>query len=219
MIYMDNAATTMQKPPQVAEAVVRAMGTLGNAGRGASEASLGAARVIYETREQLCRLFHGEDPRQIVFTLNATESLNTAIGGLIDPGDHVITTAMEHNSVLRPLYACGQTGTEVTILRCDEKGNISYEKLEAAIRENTKAIICTHGSNLTGNLNDAKKSARSQKSTEYCLYWMRRRQRGMCRSTYRKCRLTCYASPDIKDCSDRREPVGCMCVRECRSVR
>ena len=157
MIYMDNAATTMQKPPQVAEAVVLAMGTLGNAGRGASEASLGAARVIYETREQLCRLFHGEDPRQIVFTLNATESLNTAIGGLIDPGDHVITTAMEHNSVLRPLYACGQTGTEVTILGCDEKGNISYEKLEAAIRENTKAIICTHGSNLTGNLNDAKK--------------------------------------------------------------
>ena len=109
MIYMDNAATTMQKPPQVAEAVVRAMGTLGNAGRGASEASLGAARVIYETREQLCRLFHGEDPRQIVFTSNATESLNTVIGGLIDPEDHVITTAMEHNSVLRPLYACGQT--------------------------------------------------------------------------------------------------------------
>ena len=67
-IYMDNAATTMQKPPQVAEAVVRAMGTLGNAGRGAGEASLSAARVIYETREQLCRLFHGEDPRQIVFT-------------------------------------------------------------------------------------------------------------------------------------------------------
>ena len=153
MIYMDNAATTMQKPPQVAEAVVRAMGTLGNAGRGASEASLGAARVIYETREQLCRLFHGEDPRQIVFTLNATESLNTAIGGLIDPGDHVITTVMEHNSVLRPLYACERMGTELTILGCDEKGTISYEKLEAAIRENTKAIICTHGSNLTGNLN------------------------------------------------------------------
>ena len=157
MIYMDNAATTMQKPPQVAEAVVRAMGTLGNAGRGASEASLGAARVIYETREQLCRLFHGEDPRQIVFTSNATESLNTVIGGLIDPEDHVITTAMEHNSVLRPLYACERMGTELTILGCDEKGNISYEKLEAAIRENTKAIICTHGSNLTGNLNDAKK--------------------------------------------------------------
>ena len=119
MIYMDNAATTMQKPPQVAEAVVRAMGTLGNAGRGASEASLGAARVIYETREQLCRLFHGEDPRQIVFTSNATESLNTAIGGLIDPGDHVITTAMEHNSVLRPLYACERMGD-----RADDPGDV-----------------------------------------------------------------------------------------------
>lgn len=157
MVYMDNAATTMQKPPQVAQAVVRAMGTIGNAGRGASEASLSAARVIYETREQLCLLFHGEDPRQIVFTSNATESLNMAIQGLIDPGDHVVTTVMEHNSVLRPLYACERMGAQLTILECDEKGNISYEKLEDAIRENTKAIVCTHGSNLTGNMNDAKK--------------------------------------------------------------
>ena len=157
MIYMDNAATTMQKPPQVADAVVRAMGTIGNAGRGASEASLSAARIIYETREQLCRLFHGEDPRQIAFTSNATESLNTAIYGMIDPEDHVITTVMEHNSVLRPLYACERAGTQLTILDCDEKGNLSYEMLEAAIRKNTKAIVCTHGSNLTGNMNDAKR--------------------------------------------------------------
>ncbi len=157
MIYMDNAATTMQKPPQVADAVVRAMGMIGNAGRGASEASLSAARIIYETREQLCRLFHGEDPRQIAFTSNATESLNTAIYGMIDPEDHVITTVMEHNSVLRPLYACERAGTQLTILDCDEKGNLSYEMLEAAIRKNTKAIVCTHGSNLTGNMNDAKR--------------------------------------------------------------
>lgn len=154
---MDNAATTMQKPPQVAEAVVRAMGTIGNAGRGASEAALSAARIIYETREQLCELFHGEDPRQIAFTSNATESLNTAITGLIDPGDHVITTVMEHNSVLRPLYACEQAGAKLTITECDEKGNLSYEMLEAAIRKETKAIVCTHGSNLTGNMNDAKR--------------------------------------------------------------
>lgn len=154
---MDNAATTMQKPPQVAEAVVRAMGTIGNAGRGASEAALSAARIIYETREQLCELFHGEDPRQIAFTSNATESLNTAITGLIDPGDHVITTVMEHNSVLRPLYACERAGAKLTITECDEKGNLSYEMLEAAIRKETKAIVCTHGSNLTGNMNDAKR--------------------------------------------------------------
>ena len=157
MIYFDNAATTLQKPETVAKAVAEAISNLGNAGRGAYDAALHSMRMAYETREMINEFFNGDGPEQVAFMSNATEALNTAIDGMLQPGDHVITTAMEHNSVLRPLYACGQTGTEVTILGCDEKGNISYEKLEAAIRENTKAIICTHGSNLTGNLNDAKK--------------------------------------------------------------
>lgn len=154
MIYMDNAATTLQKPKCVAQAVVNAMNSFGNAGRGLNDASMGAARVIYDTREKLCRLFHGENPRQLAFTSNATESLNIAIQGLIGPGDHVITTMMEHNSVLRPLYERENAGAELTILKCDAQGNISYEEMEKAIRENTKAIVCTHGSNLTGNLTD-----------------------------------------------------------------
>lgn len=157
MIYMDNAATTLQKPPCVAEAVVRAMSSFGNAGRGLNDASLDAARVIYDTRERLCRLFHGENPKQIAFTSNATESLNLAIKGLISPGDHVISTVLEHNSVLRPLYEREQFGTGLTILGCDEAGNISYEEMEAAVRSNTKAIVCTHGSNLTGNLTDLER--------------------------------------------------------------
>lgn len=154
MIYMDNAATTLQKPECVAKAVVNAMNSFGNAGRGLNDASMGAARVIYDTREKLCRLFHGENPKQFAFTSNATESLNIAIQGLIGPGDHVITTMMEHNSVLRPLYERENAGAELTILTCDAQGNISYEEMEKAIRENTKAIVCTHGSNLTGNLTD-----------------------------------------------------------------
>ena len=154
MIYMDNAATTLQKPECVAQAVVNAMNSFGNAGRGLNDASMGAARVIYDTREKLCRLFHGENPKQFAFTSNATESLNTAIQGLIGPGDHVITTMLEHNSVLRPLYERENAGAELTILTCDAQGNISYEEMEKAIRENTKAIVCTHGSNLTGNLTD-----------------------------------------------------------------
>lgn len=154
MIYMDNAATTLQKPECVAKAVVNAMNSFGNAGRGLNDASMGASRVVYDTREKLCRLFHGENPKQFAFTSNATESLNTAIQGLIGPGDHVITTMMEHNSVLRPLYEREAVGVELTILKCDTYGNISYEEIEAAIRENTKAIVCTHGSNLTGNLTD-----------------------------------------------------------------
>ncbi len=154
MIYMDNAATTLQKPECVAKAVVNAMNSFGNAGRGLNDASMGASRVVYDTREKLCRLFHGENPKQFAFTMNATESLNTAIQGLIGPRDHVITTMLEHNSVLRPLYEREAVGVELTILKCDTYGNISYEEIEAAIRENTKAIVCTHGSNLTGNLTD-----------------------------------------------------------------
>ena len=157
MIYMDNAATTIQKPVKVAEAVVSAMSSIGNAGRGATEASLSASRMIFDTREKLCRLFHAESPTRIAFTANSTESLNIAVKGIVGSGDHVITTVLEHNSVLRPLYECREKGTELTILGCDEKGNISYKEMENAVKKNTKAIVCTHGSNLTGNMVDIER--------------------------------------------------------------
>lgn len=151
MIYLDNAATTMHKPKEVIDAVACAMSSMGNAGRGANEASLSASRIIYDTREKLCRFFHGENPRQIVFTNNSTESLNIAIKGLLNPGDHVITTMLEHNSVLRPLYEMKEKGVELTIIESDKNGRFRLEDMEAAIRPNTKMIVCTNGSNLTGN--------------------------------------------------------------------
>ena len=157
MIYMDNAATTMRKPKEVAEAVMHAMNSMGNAGRGANEASLSAARVIYDTRELLADFFDAENPKQIVFTSNSTESLNIAIKGILNPKDHAITTMLEHNSVLRPLYEMEERGVELSIVKSDRKGNISYEEIEHEIRQNTKAIICTHGSNLTGNMIDIKR--------------------------------------------------------------
>lgn len=157
MIYMDNAATTLRKPVQVKEAVLAALDTMGNAGRGASDPALDASRVIYGTREKLAGLFHAESPSRIVFMANSTESLNIAIKGLCDPGDHVITTVLEHNSVLRPLYECRERGTALTILECDEKGNISYEEMERAVRPETKMIVCTHASNLTGNMIDLER--------------------------------------------------------------
>ena len=157
MIYMDNAATTLRKPVQVKEAVLAVLDTMGNAGRGASDPALDASRVIYGTREKLAGLFHAESPSRIVFTVNSTESLNIAIKGLCDPGDHVITTVLEHNSVLRPLYECRERGTALTILGCDEKGNISYEEMERAVRPETKMIVCTHASNLTGNMIDLER--------------------------------------------------------------
>ncbi|MCQ5202831.1 aminotransferase class V-fold PLP-dependent enzyme [Mordavella massiliensis] len=157
MIYLDNAATTMQKPEEVIEAVVQAMHSMGNAGRGAHSASLEASRTIYDTRELLCRFFGGTDPRRLVFTSNSTESLNIAIKGLFESGDHVITTMLEHNSVLRPLYEMEKRGVELTIIPADKKGVIDYNDIEKAIRPNTKAVVCTHGSNLTGNLVDIER--------------------------------------------------------------
>ena len=154
MIYMDNAATTMHKPQEVIDAVVSAMGSMGNAGRGASEAALSASRIIYDTRDRLAKLFHAEDARQIAFTANSTESLNIAIKGILEPGDHVITTVLEHNSVLRPLYEMEKRGVELSIVGCDEKGMPDLAQMEQAVKENTKMIICTNGSNLKGNYID-----------------------------------------------------------------
>lgn len=157
MIYLDNAATTMKKPDVVIQAVTEALCTIGNAGRGGHDASLDASRIIYDTRERLAQFFHAESPKQVVFTMNSTESLNIAIKGILEKGDHVITTALEHNSVLRPLYEMEEKGVELTIIPADKQGCIDYADFEKNIRENTKAYICTNGSNLTGNVIDLKK--------------------------------------------------------------
>lgn len=157
MIYFDNAATTMRKPDAVVQAVTQALCSLGNPGRGVHDAALDASRIIFDTRRLLAELFGAENPKQIAFTANSTESLNIAIKGILSPGDHVITTALEHNSVLRPLYELEEKGVELTIVTSDAQGRIRYEDFEAAIRPNTKAIVCTHGSNLTGNLVDIRR--------------------------------------------------------------
>lgn len=154
MIYLDNAATTMKKPPAVVTAVTEALCCLGNAGRGGHDASLDASRVIFSARQKIAALFNAESARQIVFTANSTESLNIAIKGILEPGDHVITTALEHNSVLRPLYEMEDRGVELTVIGSDMSGCINYSDFEKNIKENTKVIVCTHGSNLTGNMLD-----------------------------------------------------------------
>ena len=154
MIYFDNAATTLRKPDCVVQAVTEAMGSLGNSGRGVHDGALSASRTIYDTRAALARLFGAEGPERIAFTANSTQALNMAIKGLLSPEDHVITTALEHNSVLRPLYELEDRGMELTILPADTLGNICCEDFEKEIRPNTKAIVTTHGSNLTGNLLD-----------------------------------------------------------------
>ncbi|MPL97932.1 putative cysteine desulfurase [bioreactor metagenome] len=157
MIYLDNAATTIKKPQCVIEAVVNAMTHMGNAGRGANEASLDASRIIYDTREKISDLVNLKNPSRVAFTCNSTESLNIAIKGILTNKDHAITTSLEHNSVLRPLYELEEKGMELSVVQCDENGNVNYDDFEKLIKENTKAIVCTHASNLVGNVLDVKK--------------------------------------------------------------
>ena len=155
MLYLDNAATTLQKPPCVIDAMVDAMKLAGNAARGVNAASLSAARIVTEARQELADFFDFDTPNRVCFTSNATEALNTAIKGFFQPGDHVITTAMEHNSVLRPLFCLQDEGIiRLTIVEADEKGRISHEELEQAVEKETRASVIQHASNVTGNVND-----------------------------------------------------------------
>ena len=154
MIYFDNAATSLRRPECVIRAVCEAMNTQGNSGRGAHGGSLEASRQIYGVRRKLAKLFDAPGPRNVVFTANATEALNTAIFGLFSPGDHVISTDLEHNSVLRPLYALEKQGVDVSFCPADDKGSINYGDLARLRKPNTRAVVCTHGSNLTGDVLD-----------------------------------------------------------------
>ena len=165
MIYLDNAATTMRKPPQVAEAVFRAMNTMGNASRGAHQEALTASRVVYDARVKLAELFHCARADHVVFTCNSTEALNIAINGTVNRGDHVITTMMEHNSVLRPLFRLqDEQEVELAFVPCDRLGRPVYEQFESLITPKTRAIVCTHASNLTGNVIDLERVGRIAKS-------------------------------------------------------
>ncbi len=172
MIYLDNAATSLHKPKTVADAVYQTLvsGSVGNAARGSNEASLQALRLAVETRSRLGELFGYPHPNQVAFSMNATDSLNMAIEGLLEPGDHVITTQMEHNSVLRPLYRKEKEGVDLTIIPCDEKGRMCLDVLAASIRPDTKALVCTHASNLTGNVNDLEKLGLCAGKTARC-FW------------------------------------------------
>ena len=154
MIYLDNAATTRPKPPGVAEAVTAAMMSWGNCGRGAHEEALASARAVFAVREQMARLLGCPRADHVCFTPNSTQALNIAISGLLGPGDHVISTDLEHNSVLRPLYRLRQQGAVVDFVPADRRGQIDYDDFERLLRSDTKAVVCTHASNLTGDMVD-----------------------------------------------------------------
>lgn len=161
MIYFDNAATTMMKPPEVASAVAAAIASFGGVGRGVHEAALSADMTVHKARTQISDLFGGPGPKHVAFGLNVTEALNIAIVGLLREGDHAITTAASHNSVLRPLYRKqDQEGVELSILSVSPDGGIDYDAFDALFQPNTKLAAVTHASNLTGDVYDIERMAR-----------------------------------------------------------
>ena len=171
-IYLDHAATSLYRPKEVMEAVIEAMETMGNDGRGSHGEALASSRIIYDTRRLLNELFHGEGAEQVAFTANATQALNTALKGILNPGDTLITTVLEHNSVLRPAYELEESGVRLRIIESDSLGRFPYERLEQVMEEETErqkkrreslgqrgavVFVGTHASNLTGNLTDIRK--------------------------------------------------------------
>lgn len=157
MIYLDNASTTQHKPQEVIDAVIFGLNNMGNNGRGVNSVSLDTSRTIFETREKLTSFFNGQDSKRLIFTSNATEALNTVIKGLFSEKEHVITTEMEHNSVLRPLYELENRGLELSFIKREEILNFEEKIIQKYIKPNTKAFICTHASNLTGDAVDIEK--------------------------------------------------------------
>jgi cysteine desulfurase family protein len=153
VVYLDNAATSFPKPKATLEAMIGYQREIGGSpGRSGHRLSIEAARVVHETRDVLARLFNIHDPLQIVFTKNATEALNIALIGLLKPGDHVITTGMEHNSVMRPLRFLASRGVDLSVVPCSDRGELDPDDIRAAFRTNTRAVVLTHASNVTGTI-------------------------------------------------------------------
>ena len=150
-IYLDNASTSFPKPPEVANAVYRYMTEDGaNVNRGGYRRAYRVEETVYETRELLCALFHAPDGRNVIFTQNATTSLNVLLKGLLKPGDHVLVSAMEHNAVMRPLRQLEARGCTFTRVPCDETGALLTDGLDALVTERTRAVVMTHASNVCG---------------------------------------------------------------------
>jgi len=152
-IYFDNAATSWPKPPAMIEAMARFNESIGgNPGRSGHRLSIEAARVVYEARERVAELIGSPDPLSIAFTKNATEAINCVLFGLLKPGDHVVTSGMEHNSVMRPLRFLERQGVELSIVPCSPAGVLDPGDALRAMKRNTLAIVVTHASNVTGTL-------------------------------------------------------------------
>jgi cysteine desulfurase family protein len=164
MVYLDNAATSWPKPPEVVEAMSSFLTEIGaSPGRGGHRKAMEASRIVFETRFKLANLLNASDPSRIVFTHNATDALNLAIKGILSPGDEVITSSIEHNSVMRPLMALSGQGVKVNRISCDDQGLLNVEELRKSITPATRLIVLTHASNVIGCLTPVEEVGRMAK--------------------------------------------------------
>ncbi len=153
MIYLDNAATSWPKPPEVLKAMTDVLGRAGgNPGRSGHRLSIEAMRLIYETREDIIRFFHASDPLRVIFASNATHAINIALQGLLKPGDHVVTSSMEHNAVMRPLRSLEKQGLNLDVIPCASDGSLDIEDVAKAIRPDTRLVVINHASNVVGTI-------------------------------------------------------------------
>lgn len=154
MIYLDNGATTFPKPAEVYDFMTSFYRKHGvNPGRSGYDACMATEEIVYGTRKLLTNFFNGTDPNRLTFSYNASESLNNIIQGIAEKGDHIVTTNLEHNSVLRPLYHLEQDGLiEVSYVPFDENGYVHPDDIRQAIKDNTRMVIMNHGSNVLGTV-------------------------------------------------------------------
>lgn len=152
MIYLDNAATSWPKPPTVLAAMQSHLKEPGNAGRGGHTTSIRIGQTIFQTREKIATLFGVEDPTKVIFTGNATQAINQVLFGLLKPGDHIITTSLEHNAVTRPLHVLKQKGITVSEVKVPVEGQIDMDSFKKQFQKSTKLLVSTHASNVTGTV-------------------------------------------------------------------
>lgn len=154
IIYLDNAATSYPKPREVLEKMIETYARLGvSPGRGGYDLATEAAELVFQTRQKLARFFCAPDPERVVFTANATDALNIAIQGIVRPGDHIVSTRLEHNSVLRPLYHLKEQGwIDYDLVRFDGNGYVDPQEITRVIRPNTRLVIVCHASNVLGTV-------------------------------------------------------------------
>lgn len=153
MIYLDNAATSWPKPPEVLRAMTDVLERAGgNPGRSGHRLSIAAARVIYDTREEISQFFGISDPLRVIFTGNATHAINLAMIGMLKPGDHVVTSSMEHNAVMRPLRSLEKQGIRLSIVACASDGSLDVGAVAGVVTSETRLVVLTHASNVSGTL-------------------------------------------------------------------